>query len=183
MRACLALTLLVGCGPTDAPADSVVADTDDRDVDTGLGDEQDDSEGTGVDEGCGSTSPSASFSLVNAGILDGLGVPGLTLEIDITDDDGDLTQIGFEISWDTEINGVIDASAISTDLTANAGGAEPCSIDQVGVPLTMHIDGDNIDPGTQYDFGLRVTDVAGNVSEQAVVTGWTPNADGSDGGS
>ena len=143
---------------------------------------------TDTDTSCGDTPP----ELISVELANGSSGADVILNTTLTatDADGDIHLIAFEAWVDDVPDGTVDTSGPAplaggpaTVTDQNGNPADPCSITQ-GLALTVQlaVDGTNIPFDTELDFAWRVLDAEGNESNVAVGTGYTPKADGSDGG-
>jgi len=182
MRFTVALALLAlmasGCKKTPEETDDTDTPTP-PDTDTDVTD-------TGP-ESCGPNAPVLEAITIENG-SDTTGVQ-LDFTLTSTDIDGDLHEISFELWLDDVVDGSVDTAgpapltggpAIVQD--AN-GPVAPCSIAQgLNLTVTVPVDGGTLAFDTEMDFAWRVLDADGNPSNVLVQAGYTPKADGSDGG-
>lgn len=128
-----------------------------------------------------------SFVLGNGGLVDfdGTDFPTIQLQVEATDEDGNLNQVVLEMWWEADGDGQVDTSASSDNeypATLSADGA--CGLFEASgdgrLALNLQV-GSAIEANTLYDFAVRIVDAAGEVSEPMVTTGVTPKTDGTDG--
>lgn len=110
-------------------------------------------------------------------------IPSLLFAIQMYDSDGDLTEVGYEVWYDTDVDGVTDTEGAPESSGGTTVDTADCMADDVTLNLTMGVDGGDLDFDTEYDFGMVIYDAAGYASEAAFVTTWTPTSKGKDGGS
>jgi len=124
------------------------------------------------------------LSAENGGLQDYEGTqwPTILIQAEAIDDDGDLQVATLELWWDDEPDGVVDTDTAAAAENIFANNEDPCLTMEATLGLYVQV-GRGITYGTEYDFAARVTDSKGLQSEIKIVTEFTPNEDGSDGGS
>ena len=127
------------------------------------------------------------FSLANGGLVDfdGTDFPTIQLQVEATDDDGNLNQVVLEMWWEADGDGEIDTSGSPDNdypTTLSSDGA--CEVFEASgngkIALNMQV-GSAIEANTAYDFAVRIEDASGELSEVMVASGVTPKMDGTDG--
>jgi len=105
--------------------------------------------------------------------------PTVRIELDLTDEDGDLTFLTWMLWWDDDLDGVVDTSGlVRADGQMSVDAAE-CEATAPTVYLLLGSAGDPA-PGTWYDWAIQVLDREGHASEPAYTQGGVPEKDGSD---
>ncbi len=101
-------------------------------------------------------------------------VPTLTISADVSDEDGDLTEYTAQLFFDDTIDGVVDTSSA---LPAADGSyhAEVCEVPSIILNMVVYLRGGEPLYDTTYEWGLVVTDAAGNVSELGQTECTTPS--------
>jgi hypothetical protein len=99
-----------------------------------------------------------------------------------TDVDGDLTSYIVQIFFDDEVDDTVDTSITQFNPVHGSVDYDSCTATDAELGLTLYLTGDNPDYGTAYDWGIMVTDAYGLESDVTVSSCWTPNSDGTDGG-
>lgn len=132
---------------------------------------------------CGDVVPTVESVVVsNPGLIDG--VAALEFDIEVLDSDGDLHVIDTSSWWDQTVDGQVNTSRASLDVPVYIGDEGfQCGIPRAGAHLFLPIDDSTgLQPNTEYEFAIVVYDQFGHASEMQIVSAWTPNADGTDGG-
>ena len=101
---------------------------------------------------------------------------------DVSDLDGDLTSYALQIFFDDEIDDEVDTSVTNFSPVYGTVDADECAADDASLGLTLFLTGNDPDYATLYDWGVVVTDAFGLASEPAIISCWTPESDGTDGG-
>ena len=164
------LPLVTGCtGPKD---------TDEHDSPPPI------STGDSVD--CDANAPVVtSVTISNGGIqsFDNGDYTTVAVNMEVSDDDGDLDVIGMYIWFDNLVDGAVDRTgeaSFSSDayLFANA---VPCGKFTASFSLKPAVTGTTLDWNTVYEFAVEAEDHHGVMSAPFVASGVTPNSDGTDG--
>lgn len=132
-----------------------------------------------------------SFSIENGGLHDFSDLldcatgedctwPAVDLVIRATDADADLDQYVIEIWYDGIVDGAVSDSAAPIDLIGAAGDA--CEVGDETWHTLLAVGTGGLETETEYEFAAVITDAAGLSSDAAIASGYTPAADGSDGG-
>jgi hypothetical protein len=103
--------------------------------------------------------------------------PTLTLWADVEDADGDLTTYSAELFFDDVIDGTVDTSQ-SFGVTEGLVDTEPCGVPAIILGTTVYLRGGQPLFETTYEWGIVVTDAAGESSALAMVTCATPDESG-----
>jgi hypothetical protein len=143
---------------------------------------------------CGGEAPViSSAEIANGGLVDYSGYidceddedcvyPTIALVVDVDDADGDLHQWIFEVWFEADADGSIDASGDAPFTFTGSGREDPCeAFSMSGHQLLIAVGTGPLDYNTLYDFGVRATSADGEASDLFVNTGSTPKEDGSDG--
>ena len=137
---------------------------------------------------CAGTPPIvAAVECENTGVKDHYetGEPTVTmgLWVDVTDEDGDLTQYEMLIYFDSTIDGVVDPATATAfnPLTDSVNGNE-CEVTSARLGINMYLQGGEPFFDTEYEWGVVVRDANGVASELGMTTCYTPTATGEDGG-
>lgn len=128
-----------------------------------------------------------SFQLANGGLVDfdGTQSPTIQLQVEATDDDGNLNQVVLEMWWEADGDGEVDTSGSpDNDYPTTLASDAPCEVFEAAgnskVALNLQVGG-GIEANTLYDFAVRIVDASGESSQVVVTSGVTPKMDGSDG--
>lgn len=128
-----------------------------------------------------------SFELANGGLVDfdGTMSPTIQLQVEASDDDGNLNQLVLEMWWEADGDGSVDTSGSpDNDFPTTLVSDAACEVFEATgngkIALNLQVGG-SIETNTLYDFAVRIVDASGEVSEVVTTTGVTPKADGSDG--
>ncbi len=109
--------------------------------------------------------------------------PTVGITMDVSDDDGDLDVIGMSVWFDTVVDGTVDRSA---DPPFGTGGyqfenALPCAKFTASLTLKPAVTTGLLDYNTVYEFAIEAEDHHAVMSTPYIVSGVTPNSDGTDG--
>ena len=107
--------------------------------------------------------------------------PTLTLWALTSDADEDLSYYTLNIYFDDVIDGVVSTDDPAFGPVEGSVSNSTCSTPEAQLGAILLIKGGNPELNKEYEFGVTVVDVAGVVSEMAVLTCITPMADGSPG--
>ena len=135
-----------------------------------------------IDSDCGPNPPElGSVTVENGGLYDfGSGMEAsLLFVVTASDADGDLHEMAIDVWYDEEPDGSVDTSGTAPLIAMVTISSEACEVSEATVHLSVGL-GSNIPYATQMDFAVAVVDAEGHLSDSLVVTGWTPNEDGSD---
>jgi hypothetical protein len=143
---------------------------------------------TAADECTGHAPVVTEVTAVNGGMrtFEGTSLPSFLITVTATDEDLDLDRMTINLWWDTTVDGTV-----SIERTPDVTGSPivirdlPCGVSQgsSGLYLPMQ-SGGALEFATQYEVAGVAIDAHGTTSEAAGIgSGWTPNEDGSDGGS
>jgi hypothetical protein len=179
----LSFPLLAACGDKDDDADS---------GSSGGAEGADGSDGDGEDEGsdgsavdCGSNAPTISdITASNNGLVDTDGgeAPSVLLAITANDVDGDLHQIVADVYMDQELDGEVATDSSAFDPSAATLDEPPCEVTDAVLNLALAFpEGSTATLGAPAEFGVYLSDAAGNISNFFIVEACLPNADGTDG--
>jgi hypothetical protein len=106
--------------------------------------------------------------------------PTSLLEFNVTDADLDIHDLTFTVWVDTTLDGVVDTSGAGM-AAAFDGAEDACTVGERNMRLGIPVDGSpTVD--TLYEWAVVATDDAGYPSAPAIGVGYTPKADGTDGG-
>jgi hypothetical protein len=105
--------------------------------------------------------------------------PAITLTIDATDEDGDLSFMTYDVWWDDTPDESVDTSNSADESGQFTVSSDECGGYTANLALTIPCDGDPAE-NTWHDFAVRVTDRNGYESDIAIAQGGTPKSDGSD---
>jgi hypothetical protein len=110
--------------------------------------------------------------------FEGVELPSILLSVDATDDDGDLDRMAADFWWDTEIDGFASAeSSPDADGEPIVVRDLPCGVGSAGYMLRLPIQsGSYLEPDTDYDVAVIVSDAHAEPSEKFTITGHTPQA-------
>lgn len=122
------------------------------------------------------------LELGNGGVTDFDGTPYPTILFNVlaTDEDGNLNYVTLDIWFQAGGEGDFTPSGDPQVSSAMSTGADDCGQSEAELKLKVQV-GEGLDYNTAYDFGVRVTDQAAEVSNILTGVGITPRADGSDG--
>jgi hypothetical protein len=104
-------------------------------------------------------------------------VPTLTVWASIEDEDGDLTAYTSELFFDDIIDGVANTER-SLGMIEGTIDDEPCDVPTIILGTTVYLRGGQPLYDTRYEWGVVVTDAAGQLSELVSVTCKTPDESG-----
>ena len=103
-------------------------------------------------------------------------VPTLTVTADVADEEGDLTSYTVQLLFDDVLDGVVDAdSATAMPIAEGSYHAEVCEVPSLILNMVVYLRGGEPLYDTTYEWGMQVTDAAGNASEIGVVECTTPS--------
>jgi hypothetical protein len=102
-------------------------------------------------------------------------VPTLTISADVSDEDGDLTAYSAQLFFDDTIDGVVDTSSDVLPVADGSYHAEVCEVPSIILNMVVYLRGGAPLYDTPYEWGLVVTDAAGNVSELGQIECTTPS--------
>jgi len=100
-------------------------------------------------------------------------VPVWLIEVEGSDDDGDLTTWQIDVYYDKKIDGEVDL----TDDPATVNGTldeDECDADGATFGMLLCVDGGAVDFDTEYELAVVLTDEKGNASEPLIVVGTSP---------
>jgi hypothetical protein len=101
-------------------------------------------------------------------------VPTMTITADVTDKDGDLTSYTAQIFFDDTIDGTVDTSIGELPAAEGSYHADECEVPSIILNMVVYLRGGEPLYDTTYEWGLQVTDAAGNISELGIVECTTP---------
>ncbi len=110
--------------------------------------------------------------------LTGEDVPTLTLWVDVSDEDGDLTTYSAQVGFDEELDGVVDLSTSELSPSYGSVHADLCAVPSLILGVTLYLRGGEPLYETTYEWGVEVTDDSGQSSDVAVVVCTTPDESG-----
>lgn len=139
---------------------------------------------TGPD--CGGTAPVIeAINVGNGGIrpYEGVDMPSLAVEIHTADADSDLRPVRFDLWWDTTVDGTVDLTTegIQTEPYV-VSDRDTCEVARIIYTINPAVTGDQFAFDTLYEVAAIAYDAMDMASEVKVGAGYTPNADGTDGG-
>ncbi len=105
----------------------------------------------------------------------------MTIEVQISDDDGDLQSYQLDMWFDDDIDGSVDTSGVQFDPQVGTLDAPECGAENAQISSTLYLTGGTPSYNTSYEWAVQVTDAAGIPSEVEIKTCVTPMSDGSDG--
>lgn len=137
-------------------------------------------------EDCNANAPViTAVTVSNGGVetFDNGDYPTLAVQMDVTDDDGDLDVLGMKLWFDTTVDGAVDRSG---DPPFSSEGylftdAEPCAKFMATLTLKPAVTSGVLDFNTRYEIATVAVDHHGVESSPFITDGVTPNSDGSDG--
>lgn len=142
-------------------------------------------DGAGDGDTCGGTPPVIEeLRCENSGLKpDEVGnpTPTLTLWALSSDADADLSYYTLNVYFDDVVDGVVSTDDPAFSPVEGSVSDGTCSTPEAQLGAILLIKGGNPELNKEYEFGVTVVDVAGAVSEMAIVTCITPLADGSEG--
>jgi len=134
-------------------------------------------------ETCGGVAPIADELWISNGGLrnfEGDEAPTVSLELHLTDEDGDLHQGTMEIWFDETLDDDVDTSGDPDAERIYSGIGDACFTDAATLNLAIRV-GTVFDYNTPYEFAALFVDAEGLASNVLVNSGVTPKEDGSDG--
>jgi hypothetical protein len=168
--ALLLTTALVACAPQEEEKDGDAPPIN-QDTDTTT---------------CEGTPPViAELDIVNGGLVEfDIGpLPTVQISVHTEDDDGDIDSMRVDVWWDATVDGTVNTAA------ADGENGDPvqfdpqeCSTNAGTYNFQLAVDGDRFAFDTEYEFAAIAYDAHEEASELAIASGYTPKADGSDGG-
>ncbi len=136
-----------------------------------------------ITETCGGVEPVADTLLIdNGGVrnFEGDDYPTISLELHLTDEDGDLHQGKLQFWHDEVLDGTVDDSGDPDADRIYSEMGETCFSFEMTVRLAIQV-GTVFDYNTPYEFAALFIDADGDASNVLVEAGVTPKEDGSDG--
>ena len=123
------------------------------------------------------------LSLLNGGfeMFETAEFPTINLEVEASDEEGDLHQMVVGIWFDGDVDGVVDSSGEPRWELAASTREDACDVTWDLKSNKVAVGIGELAYNTEYDFAVTVTDASGVESAPAVVSGSTPKEDGSDG--
>lgn len=107
--------------------------------------------------------------------------PTLTLWALTSDADADLSFYTLNIYFDDVVDGAVSTDDPAFSPVEGAVSESTCTTDEAQLGAILLIKGGNPELNKEYEFGVTVEDVAGVVSEMAILSCITPLPDGSAG--
>ena len=104
-------------------------------------------------------------------------LPVFSLDVAVTDDDGDMTSYSMLIEFDAQIDNELSEDAFQFD-TSGTVSEDSCNISETDITTRIFIKGGQPDLATEYEWYVTVFDAAGMRSETKMVVCTTPNAEG-----
>lgn len=92
------------------------------------------------------------------------------------------TKMRVDLWWDDEVDGSVDTSGGPLSGPLSELTDAPCATDEGIYNMVLPVNGDPFVYDTLYEFAAVAYDAHENASEVFVQSGWTPTADGEDGG-
>ena len=174
----LLVPLALACGDKETDED------EDDDDSSSTDDTATDADDTAQVDTCGGTPPVlVDLSCRNGGMQDNSGTQTPTMEFsaDVTDEDGDLNEYTFVVSYDATADGVLSGE---TELGTSTGNVSvnDCQVFTAEPKASWFVDGAALPFSTVFDFGLSLVDKNGVSSEVGVITCQTPGSNGLGGG-
>ena len=108
-------------------------------------------------------------------------LPTVNLEVEVSDDEGDLHQTVTNIWFDEGVDGAVDTGGEARWELPASSREEACEANWELLNNKVAVGIGELEYNTIYEFAVTVLDASGLESEVAVVSGSTPKKDGSDG--
>jgi hypothetical protein len=139
---------------------------------------------TGPD--CGGVAPVInSIEVGNGGIrpYEGVDMPSLAILINVSDEDSDLRPVRFDLWWDTTVDDTVDLTieGLQTEPYV-VSDREDCEVERINYTIHPAVTGDQFAFDALYEFAAIAYDAMDMASEVKVGVGYSPKADGTDGG-
>lgn len=184
------LMVLAGCGLIFKDNEDEDEDEDeetDADTDTDSDTDSDTPTDTGTDTDpapCRGTNPRINTVILsNAGMVPGEEGDelGLRVTADAVDADGDLSVVELRVWIDTRVDGSVNSEYRPIEFPAQNLG-DDCMVPRGSVAVDLAIGAFDLEFDTHYEVGAQVVDAHGGVSDVVIGDGYTPMANGQDGG-
>ncbi len=136
--------------------------------------------------GCNLNAPVITTLVISNGGLetfDNGTFPTIGIEMDVSDDDGDLDILGMYVWFDESVDGTVDTSGeppFSAPYYLFEDAVE-CAKFTAGLTLKPAVTGTTLAYSTRYEFAVQAEDHHAVRSASYILDGVTPNSDGSDG--